>query len=245
MSNIILEDLDIESLEQLDAEALLRYAFETFGQRAMIGTSLQKTGIVMIHMAQELGIPYRVFFIDTLVNNPETYELCDEVEQRYGISLERFAATDEELGDLRNEWGQYAHYLARTQCCHVRKTLPMQRVMKQLDVWISGLRADQSAFRKQEAKKVSLVRDPQGRKVLKINPLLDWTVEQVDEYTQKNGLPYNKLYDYVSEYDERYVTIGCQTCHIPIRANLDSRAGKFPWEQGKRECGLHLGGSGI
>ena len=113
----ILEGLDIERLQQWDAESLLRYAFETFGQRAAIGTSLQKTGIVMIHMAHTLGIPYRVFFIDTLENNPETYKLCDEVERRYGISIERFAPTDEELEGLHREWGQYAHYLARTRCC--------------------------------------------------------------------------------------------------------------------------------
>ena len=239
------EELDIEPLETLETNALLRYAFETMGDRAAIGTSLQKTGIVIIDMVHKLGIPFRVFFIDTLVNNPETNELCDEVENRYGISLERFSPTDAEIEGLCREWGQYAHFLARSQCCHVRKTLPMQRAMKTLDAWIAGLRTDQSEFRKQQTRKVSWVRDPRGRKVLKINPLLDWSVEQVDEYTKSNDLPYNKLYDYVSPYGERFTTIGCSTCHIPIHENLDTRAGKFPWEQGVRECGLHLDGSGI
>jgi phosphoadenosine phosphosulfate reductase len=245
VTNSILEEVDIERLQQWDAESLLRYAFETFGQRAAIGTSLQKTGVVMIHMAQALGVPCRVFFIDTLVNNPETYELCDEVEKRYGISIERFAPTDEEVEALRNEWGQYAHYFARTRCCHVRKSLPMQRAMKTLDAWIAGLRADQSDFRRKQACKVSWARDPEGRKILKINPLLDWTAEQIDDYTREHDLPYNKLYDYVSPYGERFTTIGCRVCHIPIQENLDSRAGKFPWEQGARECGLHIDGSGI
>ncbi len=245
VTNSILEEVDIESLQQLDAEALLRYASETFGQRAAIGTSLQKTGVVMIHMAHTLGIPYRVFFIDTLKNNPETYELCDEVEQRYGISIERFAPTDTEVEDLYREWGQFAHYLARTRCCHVRKTFPLHRAMKTLDAWISGLRADQSEFRKKQARKVSWAQDPEGRKILKVNPLFDWTAKQVDDFTREHGLPYNKLYDYVSPYGERYTTIGCSTCHIPIKELLDCRDGKFPWEQGIRECGLHVDGSGI
>ncbi len=245
VTNSSLEELDIERLEPWDAESLLRYVFETFGQRAAIGTSLQKTGVVTIDMAHKLGVPYRVFFIDTLMNNPETLELCDEVEQRYGISIERFAPTGEEVEDLYQDWGQYAHYLNRTGCCHVRKTFPLHRAMETFDAWIAGLRADQSDFRKQQARKVSWARDPQGRKILKINPLLDWTAEQIDDYTQKHGLPYNKLYDYVSPYGERYTTIGCHTCHIPIQAKLDCRDGKFPWEQGHRECGLHHDGSGI
>ena len=245
MTSSIIEDVDIERLQKWGAESLLRYAFETFGQRAAIGTSLQKTGVAIIHMAGMLEIPCRVFFIDTLVNNPETYELCDEVERRYGISIERFAPTDEELEGLYREWGQYAHYLARTRCCDVRKSLPMQRAMKTLDAWITGLRADQSDLRRKRARKVSWARGSAGRKVLKINPLLDWTVERIDDYTREHDLPYNKLYDYVSPYGERFTTIGCHVCHIPIQENLDCRAGKFPWEQGSRECGLHVDGSGI
>jgi phosphoadenosine phosphosulfate reductase len=245
VTNRVLEEVDIERLEQWDAESLLRYAFEMFGQRAAIGTSLQKTGVVAIHMAHTLQVPYRVFFIDTLMNNPETYELCEEVERRYGISIERFTPTEQEVDGLYREWGQYAHYLNRTRCCQVRKTLPLHRAMGTLDAWIAGLRADQSEFRREQARKVSWAPDPQGRKILKINPLLDWTAERIDDYTREHGLPYNKLYDYVSPYGERFTTIGCRTCHIPIQENLDDRAGKFPWEQGHRECGLHLDGSGI
>jgi phosphoadenosine phosphosulfate reductase len=80
---------------------------------------------------------------------------------------------------------------------------------------------------------------------LKLNPLFDWTDEQVDAYIRENDVPYNKLYDYVSPYGEKYFVIGCEPCHIPVREDLGRRAGKFPWEQGKKECGLHSDGSGI
>lgn len=239
------DELDLERLEQLDAPSLLRFAFETFGERAAIGTSLQKTGVVIIDLAHKLGIPYRVFFIDTLMNNDETYELFDEVQQHYDISIENFAPKQEEVESLMRAHGQYAHFLARTTCCHTRKSLPMQRAMKTMDTWITGLRSDQSDHRQKRARRASWAYDTTGRKVLKLAPLLGWTAEQVDDYTREHGLPYNKLYDYVSPYNERFTTIGCRTCHIPIQEHCEPRAGKFPWEQGKKECGLHQDGSGI
>lgn len=245
VTHSILENVDIERLQQWDAGSLLRYAFEVHGQRAAIGTSLQKTGTVAIHMAHTLGVPFRVFFIDTLLNNPETYEFCGEVEQQYGISIERFAPTEEEIEALYREWGQYAHYVNRTRCCRVRKTLPLHRAMNTLDAWIAGLRADQSAFRGQKSAKVSWVSAPWGHKILKVNPLFDWTAEQIDRYSQEHEVPRNKLYDYVSPYGERFTIIGCRTCHIPVKEELEPRAGKFPWEQGHSECGLHLDGDGI
>ncbi len=241
----MIEDVKLEELENLDAASLLRFAFKTFGPRATIGTSLQKTGVVIIDLAHQLGIPYRVFFIDTLMNNRETYELFDEVQQRYDLSIETFAPTEEEIDSLYRMWGQYAHFIQRETCCHMRKQLPLQRAMQTMDVWVCGLRADQSKHRQEETSKVSWAYDSQGRKILKINPLLDWTSKQVDEYTREHELPYNKLYDFVSPYNERYMTIGCKACHIPIPDHWDCRAGKFPWEQGKKECGLHQNGSGI
>lgn len=238
-------DIDMDRLAAMNAEELLRFAFETFGRRAAIGTSLQKTGVVMIDMAGKLGLPYRVFFIDTLLNHDETYQLLEEVEQRYGITIERFTPNGEDVESLKRSVGQYAHYLARPMCCRVRKGIPLQKALGTLDVWVSGLRADQSAHRDEQARKAHWTRGHRSRRILKLNPLIDWSGQDVDRYTQQNDLPYNKLYDYVSPYGERYTVIGCKLCHIPIREGLDPRAGKFPWEQGRKECGLHEEGSGI
>jgi len=234
----------LQQLDQLDAADLLRYAFETYGDRAAIGTSLQKTGIVTIDMAHRLGVPFRVFFLDTRANHSETYELLEQVERRYDITIERFAPTDQELQAHYREFGTFAHFLARSQCCHTRKSLPMQRAQATMDVWIAGLRNDQSQHRSQLTSKASWVYD-KGRKMLKLNPLLHWTADQIDQYTHEHNLPYNKLYDYVSPYGERYTTIGCERCHVPIQEDLDARTGKFPWEQGRKECGLHQNGDGI
>ncbi len=240
-----LDGVNLDDLDAMDTDALLRYAFEQFGPRAAIGTSLQKTGVVMIDIASRLDLDFRVFFIDTLLNHDETYELLAQVEQRYGITIERFAPDSEDIESLNRTAGQWAHFLARTSCCHARKRVPLNHALATLDVWISGLRADQSAHRQDEARKASWARDNAGREILKLNPLLGWDAQDVERYTKENDLPYNALYDFVSPYGERYHVIGCKACHIPTRDDLDPRTGKFPWEQGGKECGLHDHGGGI
>jgi len=239
------DPVDREAIETMDASSCLRYAFETFGSRAAIGTSLQKSGLVLVDLASKLGLPYRVFFVDTLLNHDETYELLGEVNQRYGMEVECFRPKAEDIESLYRTVGQYAHFLARPSCCQVRKVLPLRRAMSTLDVWITGLRADQSEHRESRVDKAQWVIGDDGVERLKLNPLRDWSLEQIDSYIRENDVPYNKLYDYESPYGEKYFVIGCPSCHIPTREELGKRAGKFPWEQGKKECGLHEDGSGI
>ncbi len=71
------------------------------------------------------------------------------------------------------------------------------------------------------------------------------TEEQIDEYRKINNVPYNKLYDYKSAYNEKFKQIGCKPCHIPVKEDMPKRAGKFPWELSQKECGLHIDGDGI
>lgn len=235
----------LNELGSMSTEQLLRFAHERYGDRAAIGTSAQKTGVVMIDIAQRMEIQLRVFFIDTLMNPPETYELLERLEQRYGIEIERYRPSDEGIDQLNRTVGQYAHFLARPSCCRVRKQQPLQRALATLDCWISGLRADQSEHRAETAVKAEWTADETGRRILKLNPMLEWTLRDVEDHTRRFSLPYNSLYDYVSPYGEKYTVIGCQCCHIPVLEDLPARAGKFPWERGKKECGLHENGSGI
>ncbi len=239
------DTIQFEQFETMPPEDMLRHAFEQYGDRAAIGTSLQKTGIVIIDIASRLDLPFRVFFIDTLMNPPETYDLLEEVQERYGVTIERFCPEAEDIENLHRTVGQFAHFLARSTCCRIRKTKPLQRALATLDVWISGLRADQSQQRQESTRKAAWVQTKNGRRILKLNPLRDWSSEDVERYGKQHNLPYNKLYDFVSPYGEKYFVIGCEPCHIPVREELGARAGKFPWEQGGKECGLHKGGSGI
>jgi phosphoadenosine phosphosulfate reductase len=245
LGRMTIDDVDVERLGRMPARELIECAFTNFGSRAAVGTSLQKTGVVVIDVASQLHVPFRVFFVDTLLNPKETYELLDEVERRYGIEIERYAPSDESLRWLHETFGQNAHFFDRQRCCRTRKTIPLQRALATVDVWLAGLRADQSEHRGQNTPKAEIVRTEAGRSVLKLNPLLDWTEQQVDEYAQDHALPRNKLYDVVSPHGERYQVIGCTPCHVPIKPHMPKRMSKFPWEQGPKECGIHSRGSGI
>ena len=235
-----------QQAQVLDGAELIAFAFDTYGKRASIGTSLQKTGSVMIDMASKSGADYSVFFVDTLFNYDETLELFDEMQAHYGIKIERLTPDPKDIEKLYDNFGQYPFYsqFGRARCCEIRKRLPLLRKLKDLDVWISGLRSEQSDHRKKTAQKVSVV-NMGGREVVKINPLFDWTEEMIDTYIKDNHVPYNKLYDYVSPYGERFREIGCKPCHIPVKDDAPKRAGKWPWENSHKECGLHNDGSGI
>jgi len=242
-----INEVDLAELGNLEPPDLLRFAFRNFPDRAAIGTSLQKSGTVMIDMAAKLGLPIRVFYIDTLLDYQETYDLLERLQQRYGISIERYQPLDEDIQRMRAWFGQWEHFRDRRYCCDVRKSRPLKRAQETLDVWIAGLRADQSEHRRATTPKAELVRGKGARDILKLNPLLEWTDEDVDRYIAENDVPYNALYDYVSPYGERYTVISCERCHIPVLPGVDKRGGKFPWETpgGKKECGLHQEGSGI
>ena len=249
VSEISNQDNEYSFLEKFSAQELLEWAFKNYGKRAAIGTSLQKTGIVIIDLAVKISNDYRIFFIDTLNHYKETYELLDEVEKFYGIKIERFSPPREDVEKLNREMGQFPYYsrFGRGECCKVRKMIPNEKALETLDVWISGLRADQSAFRQINAGKVEIVYKDE-RKIIKLNPLFDWSEEQVARYSKEKKLPYNKLYDYKSPYGEIFKEIGCVPCHIPVFPSRSKRAGKFPWETGEKECGIHIDhsdGSGI
>jgi phosphoadenylyl-sulfate reductase (thioredoxin) len=228
------------------AGELIEFAFKIYGKKACIGTSLQKTGSVIVDLASKSGVEYSVFFIDTLHNPEETLQLFDEMEKKYSIKIQRLCPDPKDIEKLHKEMGQYPHFsiIGRERCCDIRKKRPLDKKLSELDVWISGLRADQSEYRETKNEKISIIRSRE-REIIKINPLFDWTQEQVDSYIKKNNVPYNKLYDYKSPYGETYREIGCHCCHIPVKCDSAKRAGKFPWEKSVKECGLHFDGSGI
>ena len=120
----------------------------------------------------------------------------------------------------------------RKECCYIRKVIPLKRALNGNEIWITGLRADQSENRK-EMKKFEW---DAGNQITKYNPLLDWSLQDVKTYIKENHVPYNVL------HDKGFVSIGCEPCTRAIRPGEDFRAGRWWWEQGagKKECGLHV-----
>lgn len=176
----------------------------------------------------------RVFTLDTGRLNPETYELIDDVRRKYGITVEVMFPEAGAVEAMVREKGMNLFYHSignRKACCQVRKVEPLNRALKGLDGWITGLRKSQSVTRGRLSK-VEI--DPVHDKIVKVNPLCDWSTAQVFEYMAANGVPKNKL------HDQGYPSIGCAPCTRAVKPGEDERAGRWWWEDPDgKECGLH------
>jgi len=165
---------------------------------------------------------------------PETLALIEETERRYGIEIERFTPDPEKLAAYIEQYGANGFYEsvdARHACCGVRKLEPLGRALEGADLWITGLRRQQSNARAE----VPFIEYDENRKLEKANPLADWSIEDVRSFVAGNRVPTNPL------HERGYPSIGCEPCTRAIKPGEDERAGRWWWENDeKRECGLHV-----
>lgn len=228
--------------------ALMAELFKRFGARCAIGTSGQLTGTALIALAVGAGAKPRVFTNDTGRLFPETYELFDAIERRYGLKIERFGPDPRELEAMVSEYGESLFFDSKERqelCCAVRKVHPNDRALDTLDVWITGLRADQSRARAATPKFqiVDHARDGKPRPILKVAPLVDWTEARVREFMKAKDVPVHKLLEQKLPGGWYYESLGCVICTTPIGPNEPRRAGRWRWfnsSDDKKECGLHL-----
>jgi len=245
ISNKILKEIRSGELELLGAQELLTWAIKNFHPKLALSCSFGgASGMVLVDMASRIEPSARVFAIDTGRLPQETYDLIDRVRERYDLALEVFFPEAQGVQELIQKQGMNGFYESvekRKRCCKVRKVEPMNRALVGLDAWISGLRWDQSVTR-EDAKKVAI--DEVHGGIIKVNPLVDWTSRQVDEYVETYNLPVNRL------LRQGYPSVGCAPCSRAIAPGDDPRAGRWWWENPEtKECGLHVGeqfgGSGI
>ena len=214
------------------AEDILVWAWDRFGQRAAIGTSFQGAGLVMMHLAKERGLQFPVFTLDTGLLFPETVELKKRLEDFFGYPIESLEP------DLTIEQQAAAHgpeLWAREPdlCCTMRKVLPLQSKLSELDCWITGLRRQQSDTRSKIGIVELYVFDAAiGRDIVKVNPMANWTREEVWEYIKRHKIPYNPL------HDAGYRSIGCWPCTRKTASGENERAGRWTGFN-KAECGIH------
>jgi len=181
----------------------------------------------VIDIASRVHKDFRLFTLDTEFLFPETYNLMDRVEQRYGITIERVfpLLTPEEQA---RAYGEALWKRNPDQCCNLRKVEPLRRKLSQLDAWITSIRRDQTVARAGVRK----IQWDEKFGLVKINPLADWTSKQVWRYIVAHDVPYNSL------HDQNYPSIGCTHCTRAVGAGEDPRAGRWPGFA-KTECGLH------
>jgi phosphoadenosine phosphosulfate reductase len=214
--------------ESWKPEAVLEWAFDTFGDAVAISSAFGAEGMALIDIASHVQPNFRLFTLDTEFLFPETYNLMDQVEQRYGITIERVypLISPEEQDQLHGPelWKRNAD-----QCCNLRKVEPLRRKLSELRAWITSIRRDQTASRAGAGK----VEWDRKFGLVKINPIADWISTQVWEYIREHDIPYNLL------HDRNYPSIGCTHCTRAVRSGEDPRAGRWAGSS-KTECGLHI-----
>ncbi len=215
------------------AEEILQWALAEYHPRIAVACSFQHA--VLIDMAVKIRPDIRVFSIDTGRLPEETYECARDFERYFGIEIEWYLPDGKKVENLLRAKGPYSFresVEARRECCHIRKVEPLNRALATVDAWISGLRRDQAGSRK-EINKVE--DDVNHNHIVKLNPLADWTNEQIKEYVKSHRLPYNRL------FEKGYTSIGCACCTRPVTPGEDPRSGRWWWEQEEhKECGLHV-----
>ena len=222
-----------EFLERNPAE-VLEYFLKEFPGKAALSSSLSYEDQALIDMMVRIRRDARIFTLDTGRQFPETYELIDRTNMQYGISIEVFFPDFRKVQEMVREHGINLFYDSvelRHKCCEIRKIEPLKRALQGVDVWISGLRRSQSVTRAG----MQMVEYDAADDVLKLNPLILWSEEQVKQYGKENGVPYNRL------HEKGFPSIGCQPCTRAVAPGDDIRSGRWWWEDpDHRECGLHV-----
>ena len=227
-------DLSVE-FEGAEPQELLEWALERFAPAIAISTAFQVDGVALIDMTAELVDEFSVFSVDTGRLPAETYELVEELQERYpGMKLDFLAPNAGQLQRLVARKGPNLFYRSvenRLLCCNVRKVQPLTRHLHGLDAWITGLRRDQWASRA-EIRKVEIDHDHGA--IVKLNPLAEWAEDEVWDYVRERDVPTHPL------YAQGYTSIGCAPCTRATSEGEAARAGRWWWEtNAPKECGIH------
>lgn len=222
-----------------NGEELLKYVVERFGDKIALASSISAEDQVITDMLVAATKNPRIFTLDTGRLPQETHDTIDATRKKYGITIKVLFPDRELVEEMVNERGMNLFYDSiedRKRCCFVRKVEPLRRELSKLDAWITGLRREQASTRGE----LERVEWDEGNGLLKINPLADWTTEQVWDYIRSRDIPYNPL------HDQGYPSIGCAPCTRAIAEGQDIRDGRWWWETPEqKECGLHVKGGRV
>ncbi|WP_114783817.1 phosphoadenylyl-sulfate reductase [Botryobacter ruber] len=214
-------------------EESLAFLAEVFPGQIAFSSSLGIEDQVITHFIYSNNLPIRVFTLDTGRLFNETLTLLHNTNKRYGKKIEVFFPQTEAVEKLVNEKGPMSFYQSvenRKECCYIRKVEPLNRALKGVKLWITGIRREQSDNRQSLAP----IEWDNNMQLFKYNPLLEWTFDDVKTFVKENHILYNPL------HDQGFVSIGCAPCTRAIAEGENFRAGRWWWEDSsKKECGLH------
>jgi len=220
-------------LKDLTAQELIEYFLNEYSERVALSSSFGAEDQVLTHMMLNINKNANIFTLDTGRVPYETYNVMDSTNLKYGIKVNVFFPKNEDVEKLYKKQGINGFYESienRKACCNARKIEPLKRALKPLKVWITGLRASQNITRSN----LPLVEWDETFNIIKLNPLINWSEEDVWNFIKTNNIPYNKL------HDQGYPSIGCAPCTRAVKEGDDIRSGRWWWENPEhKECGLH------
>ncbi|MHB8138141.1 MAG: phosphoadenylyl-sulfate reductase [Smithellaceae bacterium] len=224
-----------------EPDEILRYFFSVYAgssidgkDRIALASSLGAEDQVLTHMIMAIKPDARIFILDTGRLHSETYDVMSRTMSQYVMKYEFLFPESADVEAMESQAGPDLFYESienRKQCCFVRKVKPLTRVLSTLDAWITGLRKEQAVTRNALEK----IEWDEGNGLIKLNPLADWSEEQVWAYIEEHQIPYNTL------HDQGYPSIGCAPCTRAVKPGEDLRSGRWWWETSEqKECGLHV-----
>jgi phosphoadenosine phosphosulfate reductase len=223
-------DAELTSLDLPGRLALVA----AFGGRAVFTTSLGIEDQVITAAIGLARLPIDVSTLETGRLFKETVDLIGETEERFGIEIRRFHPEQDDIDAYAAKYGLNGFYEsveARHACCHVRKLVPLAKALSGAAIWVTGLRRGQSGNRAA----TPFAEYDAERDLIKVNPLADWSLEDINAYVEAEAVPTNPL------HKRGYPSIGCEPCTRAIKPGEPERAGRWWWENDeKRECGLHV-----
>ncbi|MEZ0454526.1 phosphoadenylyl-sulfate reductase [Sphingobacterium thalpophilum] len=229
--------MNVEEIKEILGDkkdvALLQTIAALYPSEVVFSTSFGIEDQIITEWIGKNNIDIEIFTLDTGRLFKETYSLWSRTLERYQLPIRTYTPDTALLEEFISRKGPNSFYESvenRKECCRIRKIEPLQRAIKGKKIWVTGIRAEQSANRHD----MDFVEDDEINEIIKIHPLFDWTFEEVKQYCREQHIPYNVL------HDKGFPSIGCQPCTRAVQEGEDFRAGRWWWEdQSKKECGLH------
>lgn len=223
-----------EALEGLSLTDALNFVVGAFDGKKVFSTSFGIEDQLITHYIAPHAASVEVFTLDTGRQFNETYEVFQRTLTKYAsVKIKTFYPAEQDIAGYVNDHGVNGFYNSvesRKECCRVRKVIPLQRAIKGASLWITGLRAEQS----QNREDMQFLEWDEANQMVKFNPLLHYTLKEVEQLTDAHNIPVSSL------YKKGYLSIGCAPCTRALLEGEDFRAGRWWWENGKKECGLHI-----
>jgi phosphoadenosine phosphosulfate reductase len=231
MSTAIVDAL-IEKTKEFTLEETLAFLANEYKDKVVFSTSFGQEDQVITAIIAANNLPITIFTLDTGRLFQETYDVFHRTVKKYKKEIKVYFPEAKQVEELLEKKGPNSFYESvenRKECCFIRKVAPLTKALKGNEIWITGLRAEQSENRSD----LHLFEYDDNFKIIKFNPLLKWSLKEVEEYLDKNNVPQNAL------HKKGFVSIGCAPCTRAIVPGEDIRAGRWSWESSHKECGLH------